>query len=83
MASAIDTAVLDARLERMDAQLAGLAGIVRALIASCPERDLGALLAKMQLELESVHASLLADGGEHSEAGIVGLERLRMMLLGQ
>lgn len=83
MASTIDATALGEQLARMDAQLAGLAGIVRALVATCPDEDLRELLRKMQLELESVHASLLADGGEYSEAGIAGLEALRAMLLGR
>jgi hypothetical protein len=69
-------------LASIDAQLAGLAGVVRALIATCPDKERQALLHKMELELESVYASLLAESGQHSEAGIRGLDALRLMLLG-
>jgi hypothetical protein len=65
------------RLDRIDAQLAGLVGIARALVAVSTGPQRRQLLAAIQRELEGLHAVILADSGAHSEAALRGIEDLR------
>jgi hypothetical protein len=74
---------LGERLDRIDAQLAGVLGMVAALIEVAPTEQRKEALEKMVLSLEMLHASVLADTGPHSEGAVRGVQTLREVLLGK
>ena len=83
VASDADIQAILSRLERLDAQFAGLVGIVAGLIEVAPEHQRVVLLENVHSALENLQAMLLTDTGPHSEEGIRGGEILREAFLGK
>lgn len=70
------------RLMVAEVQLATAIGLLVCLVEVLPEEKRAEALQKMDRAIETAHASLLAEGGPHSEAAIQGVENIRAAIFG-